>query len=371
VAAAYAPPVADVPVPDPGGQIHRVTFTGSAREYFRIWIVNLLLTVTTLGLYSPWAKVRKRRWFYTNTWLGDGNFEYHADPVRILKGRLLAAAAFVFYGVTAYLTPRIGAVALLVVAGAAPWMWLRSLAFAAANSSYRNVRFRFRGRYRDALRAMAPLAIGPLAVLVDPAPSLEGAAGLTELLAPTALLLLAYPAMVGARHRLRVDGTAYGTTALRCRARLRQFYGVYLASAIVVLVLVAGLALLVHDVGTPSALVALLGAYVTVPIVFYGLTTAEVTNLVLNGTEAGEHGRFVSTLSPAKLARLYLTNVVAVSLSGGLLVPWAAVRTARYRASALAFATSAGLDLFAAVPRGDVAAAGEELTEMFDFGMSL
>jgi len=31
-------------------------FTGSGAEYFGIWIVNLLLTIVTLGLYSAWAQ---------------------------------------------------------------------------------------------------------------------------------------------------------------------------------------------------------------------------------------------------------------------------------------------------------------------------
>ena len=35
-------------------------FTGSGSEYFKIWIVNVLLTIITLGMYYPWAKVRNR-----------------------------------------------------------------------------------------------------------------------------------------------------------------------------------------------------------------------------------------------------------------------------------------------------------------------
>ena len=41
----------------------RLGFTASGSEYFRIWIVNLLLTLGTLGLYYPWARVRKLRYF--------------------------------------------------------------------------------------------------------------------------------------------------------------------------------------------------------------------------------------------------------------------------------------------------------------------
>ena len=46
-----------------------VEFSGSAREYFRIWIVNLCLTLLTAGIFSAWAKVRKKRYYYSHTTL--------------------------------------------------------------------------------------------------------------------------------------------------------------------------------------------------------------------------------------------------------------------------------------------------------------
>ena len=44
----------------------RISFTGSGSEYFRIWIVNLLLLLVTFGIYYPWAKVRRLRYFQKN-----------------------------------------------------------------------------------------------------------------------------------------------------------------------------------------------------------------------------------------------------------------------------------------------------------------
>ncbi|MFB1034562.1 MAG: DUF898 family protein, partial [Sinobacterium sp.] len=35
-----------------------VKFLGKTGEFFSIWIVNLLLTIVTLGIYSAWATVR-------------------------------------------------------------------------------------------------------------------------------------------------------------------------------------------------------------------------------------------------------------------------------------------------------------------------
>jgi uncharacterized membrane protein YjgN (DUF898 family) len=61
-------------------RVERFTFTGNASEYFRIWIVNLFLTIITIGIYSPWAKVRRLKYFYGNTWLDGHNFDHFKGP---------------------------------------------------------------------------------------------------------------------------------------------------------------------------------------------------------------------------------------------------------------------------------------------------
>ena len=72
-------------------------FRGNGGEYFRIWIVNLLLTIVTLGIYSAWAKVRRLRYFYGNTFVDGHSFEYHGQPLAILKGRLIVVAGYVVF----------------------------------------------------------------------------------------------------------------------------------------------------------------------------------------------------------------------------------------------------------------------------------
>ncbi len=84
---------------------HCVRFTGSGREYFGIWIVNLLLSIVTLGIYSAWAKVRRTQYFARNTELDGARFDYHGDPMYILKGRLIAFGLFAFTSSPATPTP--------------------------------------------------------------------------------------------------------------------------------------------------------------------------------------------------------------------------------------------------------------------------
>src|SRR5579862_7615912 len=76
---------------------HPFEFTGDAHEYFRIWIVNLALSIVTLGIYSAWAKVRTNRYFYANTWVAGAPFQYLAQPLPILKGRIIAVTVFGSY----------------------------------------------------------------------------------------------------------------------------------------------------------------------------------------------------------------------------------------------------------------------------------
>src|SRR6187455_1066695 len=86
LAASSSAPVARLNVP--------FEFRATGGEYFRIWIVNLLLTIVTLGIYSAWAKVRRLRYFYGNTLLDGHSFEYHGRPLAILKGRLIVVGLY-------------------------------------------------------------------------------------------------------------------------------------------------------------------------------------------------------------------------------------------------------------------------------------
>src|SRR5690606_34891506 len=76
------------------GGLQRFRFYGEASEYFSIWIVNILLTIVTLGLYSPWAKVRRLRYFYGNTEFSRRRFDFTGVPTKILMGRLIALGLY-------------------------------------------------------------------------------------------------------------------------------------------------------------------------------------------------------------------------------------------------------------------------------------
>ncbi|MBV8124151.1 MAG: DUF898 domain-containing protein [Burkholderiaceae bacterium] len=143
----------------------QLSFTGSGSEYFRIWAVNLLLTIVTLGLYRPWAKVRRLRYFYGNTVLDDHAFDFHGDPLKMLRGLLLVGAMLVVYSFARRGSPMASLVALLALAALAPALMRAAFQFRLGNTSWRGLRFRFHGDLAGAYRALIPAFIPGAAFL--------------------------------------------------------------------------------------------------------------------------------------------------------------------------------------------------------------
>ncbi|HEX7488750.1 MAG TPA: DUF898 family protein, partial [Anaeromyxobacteraceae bacterium] len=136
-----------------------IRFTGSGGEYFRIWIVNLLLTLVTLGIWSAWAKVRKTRYFWSNTQLAGAAFQYHGNPGAILRGRLVAGAFFVAYWVAGKISVTAGLVAGGALMLLGPWLFYMSMRFKLANTSWRGLRFGFDSTAGRAYAVLAPAVV--------------------------------------------------------------------------------------------------------------------------------------------------------------------------------------------------------------------
>lgn len=136
-------------------KITPVIFEGNTKEYFGIWIVNLLLSIVTLGIYSAWAKVRRKKYFYHNTLIENVGFDYNAKPISILKGRLIAVALII----VASVNPILQSLVLVLIFLFLPWLVVRGSIFNARNSSHRGLRFDFTGTFGKAIRVFIGLPL--------------------------------------------------------------------------------------------------------------------------------------------------------------------------------------------------------------------
>lgn len=188
----------------------QVEFTGKASEYFGIWIVNLLLSLLTLGIYSAWAKVRRKKYFYHHTQIDQVGFDYHAKPLNILKGRLIAFALFLAYAFGGELNFFIPMIAVVVFVLALPWLVVRASIFNARNSSHRGLRFDFVGKVGKAVKIY--LLMPALAVLS---------------------LYLAWPYVDHQRNQFLVSNHRFGLSAFDFKAKVSSFYRIYAVALIV------------------------------------------------------------------------------------------------------------------------------------------
>jgi len=72
-----------------------LSFTGEGGRFFGIWAVNIVLTIITLGLYYPWAKIAIRKYLWNETSLENNRFVFHGTGMEVFKGFLIIYAVFI------------------------------------------------------------------------------------------------------------------------------------------------------------------------------------------------------------------------------------------------------------------------------------
>jgi uncharacterized membrane protein YjgN (DUF898 family) len=141
-----------------GIESHPVQFTGSGAEYFRVWIVNLLLTVVTLGFYTPWARRRKAQYFYSNTQVAGSPLEFVAEQKRMVAGFLVFVALYMAYKL-AVNTGQDTAAGLLLFsfAALAPFLWASAMRFRLGATRWRGIRLAFTATWKEVYLASWPV----------------------------------------------------------------------------------------------------------------------------------------------------------------------------------------------------------------------
>lgn len=343
---------------------HGFEFRGNGTEYFKIWIVNLCLSILTLGIYSAWATVRNRRYLYGSSYLMDSAFDFHASGSQILRGRLFAVALFGLYVALGQWAPLWQGVLVLVLLPFLPWVIVQARRFNTTQTSWRGVRFGFERAYWPAAREFL----------------------LWPLLIPFTLGLI-FPYIYFRQHRFFVDNSRFGQDKFRLEATPGWFYGAILgvgaASALVAIVaalagfMALGLAFPGGSEGTANA-----GAAVTFAlgfaVVVYGVMLVGgivLRTLLLNHVWSQVRirgGQFGLALGIVPMVWIALSNVVLIVATLGLATPWAKVRMLRYRLSCLSCIVShADVAAIEAAAERESAAVGDEVAGAFDLDVGI
>lgn len=331
-------------------------FRGSAREWFGIWIVNLVLTILTIGIYSAWAKVRTKKYFYQNTYVAGRAFDYHATGMQILIGRIIVIAALVVYSIASAVFPPAALLMILALFFLFPWLLIRSLKFNAQMTSWSNVRFRFFGGYG---RAFLTYMVYPVLCALT--------------------LYLTFPFLDRARKRFTMNNHSLGSHVFTFDAGIGAFYRAFFVALawVVGVTLVIGAAVGVNfqalaDIFAggdfdpeqdPVLFASLVGAlYAWLFIAFIPAATiysAMVRNVSISNMELDGGHAFHSNVSPGRLIWITISNALITALTLGLMLPWAQVRLTRYLANHTTLLPGPSLDNFIGDIEAEATAIGD------------
>lgn len=339
-----------------------VVFSGNWQDYFKIWIVNLLLTVVTLGIYAAWAKVRKQRYFYAHTRIFGHSFEYLADPKKILVGNLIVGGSFMLLAFSQTISPVLYVVLALILAVFVPLLIVRALSFNARNTAWRGLRFNFTGAYGESLKAFL---LRPLLMVVT--------------------LGFALPWIARKQKEFVVNRHAFGTTPFALSGTTADFYKIYARAALFFLPLIVAyigmIALFImaaaKQAGKPKgpppidpAAFGVLGLVflIALPLALVGASyfRARMFTYLWNHTTLAGH-RFVATMRARSLLRLTLVNTFATALTAGLMHPWASIRLAQFQADSVKVLAADDLDAFVSAAQPVGGAVGDSAGDFLNF----
>lgn len=368
---------------------YRLRFSGRGGEYFRVWIVNLLLSIVTLGLYTPWARRRTARYFYDHTMIADSPLEFTAPLRKMVFGFVLFALLYLTYKIAAE-TGQDTVVSIFIVAAAmlAPYIWGSAMRFRLASTRWRGLQLRFAARWKDVYLASWPIFLmaaiwvainyGLDFLAVDlPAPTAHARRGgplpAWPAISPAMWGLIALGVVLSVLCIIRVEFNYKSLLVLRAgigkqRGRWKPVYSdfvriwaatviVFLAGVALILALGAGLAYSAQAMFSgprgPSPMMFLF-IFIAVLAVLLGLVLASAParayrearlfKLIWSNVGLSQIARFKCDLQHWAFVRLRIKNILFTVLTLGFYRPFARVNEYRMKADSVTLHVKGGLD---------------------------
>lgn len=315
------------------GHVHGLFFHGTGGSLFGIHIVNMFLTVITLGIYYFWGKTKVRNYLWSQTDFAGDRFAYHGTGKELLIGFLKAVLVFGVPFVGLIILPEFlelgeagkGAATLVfysMVLFVVPIAMVGARRYRYSRTSWRGIFFSFRGSVKEFIKIFIS---GSLLSVIT--------------------FGLYYPFFETKKHGFMVSHSYFGNQKFEFDGSGRDLFGSYLLTLLLIF---------------PT-----LGFY-------WFWFQAKMHRYFWANTTIG-HARFCSTVTGGALLMLTMGNFLLMAFTLGLGLPWVAVRNARF---ACRYLTLEGpLDLTAIEQEAQVATAtGEGLSSFldmdsgFDFG---
>lgn len=367
----------------PEKQFESLKFNGESGHYFKIWIVNTFLSIITLGIYSAWAKIRSKNFFLRATEFQGHSFDYHARPLPILKGRIIAAVLFGWYLFGSSINPFLGYVGFLLAAALVPFFFVTAVKFNISNTSYRNVRFQFKGTVKEVNKIYfkylgIPLGLNLLGSFLSQTLEVKDIV-LPMIAGFTLIYLICFASeFLHKVYKFLYGNIQYGNLNAGLDSSSESVCSEIIYPYIGIVIFGGGAAALFAVGGTMLAKaftlsIYLLPVFFLVPYLVLLLISVcfpyLVFNYVWNRLNA-EKAQTKSTLTWKKYLGVSLSNVVLIGLSFGLFYPWAKTRMYKLKCDSK-MVKAQGLDSVVESARQEASALGDEVSDAFDLDFEL
>jgi uncharacterized membrane protein YjgN (DUF898 family) len=307
----------------------RARFMGSGATLFGIHIVNMFLTLLTLGVYVFWGKVRVRRYLWSETEFEGDRFAFHGTGGEMLVG-FLKALVFIIPITVLNVLPDVLPVSELirglmllgvyVLAGIfVPMAMIGARRYRLSRTSWRGIRFSLRARTKDFVRLW----------------------GWNTFLVVLSLGLF-YPVYITRRYEFMTRNMWFGSQRFGFDGRGRDLFWPFLGM-LVLFPLTLGLS-------------------------WFWYAARKSRYFAAHTTFAA--ARFASTVRALPLAWLTLSNVIVLILTLGLAWPWISVRSLRFTYANLSLEGPLALDAITQQAQ-QVSATGEGLAGFLDADLGL
>lgn len=316
----------------------RIRFIGSGHEFFRIWIVHVLLTLLTLTLYWPVARAREMSWFYRHTEIFGHVLDFQPPVKSMIRSYMMVILVVTVITLPEYVAPDWAEPLLFLYAAIWPLLWWSALRFRMRQTRWQGVHMGFNGSLKDAYRLAWPLiALAGLYVLVIPWVSDRGITGwVWVMLAFVGMSVVLFPWLWTRLQRFQHSHYVFMDQQTQTDMPAESFYGVsfqYLIGLPVLVLLILGAGYLVGLwTGTAPSYqrINVFAFYIYIVLVGQAFMAAKLQNILWNHTWT-ERLRFDSGLPVWQYVGLQSQNWLLILITAGFYYPYAKVRAVRLR----------------------------------------
>lgn len=309
----------------------RLTFYGEGSKLFGITIVNAILTVITLGIYYPWAKVAKLHYLYHETELEGSRFEFHGQGKEVFRGFIKAIAIILgLYSIlwlaqlTFSMALILGATLLLYTAFAflIPIAIHGSARYRLSRTSWRGIHFGYRGDRKTLIKLFLKGVLYSI------------------------LTLGIYTAWLTINIRKYVIGhIRFGSISFSYKGDGGDYFWLNFKNYFLTIIT--------------------LGIYF--PWYMKELTSYYIDNIRLE--QDGKKIKLHSNITGGGYFKLFFVNALIVVFTLGFAMPWAIVRTMRYVASNVEIIGDLDVDAIQQTEEDYKNATGDDLADMLDLDL--